>query len=104
MQSLIAVISENIRFYRKKTGLSQLKLAYQLDMAPSYLAEIERGKQYPSIKVLERIANYFGIMPYQLLQPLEMTDEEKKQIETNQTIRALKQQIDSIFDEHLFSK
>ncbi len=103
MQSLQEVISENIKFYRKKTGLSQLKLAYQLEMAPSYLAEIERGKQYPSIKILEKIADYFGIMPYQLLQPLELTDEDKKQIETNQTIRALKQKIDSIFDEHLFS-
>lgn len=103
MQSLLEVISTNVKFYRKKSGLSQLKLAYQLDMAPSYLAEIERGKQYPSLKVVEKIADYFEILPYQLLQPLELTDIEKNQIETNQIIRVLKKQIDNIFDEQLFS-
>ena len=101
MQSLLDVISENVRFYRKKTGLSQLKLAYQLEMAPSYLAEIERGKQYPSLKVVERIANFFEIEPYQLLQPMFLEPEKEKLIEEKRILRAIKQQIDDIFESQL---
>ena len=101
MQSLSDVISENVRFYRKKAGLSQLKLAYQLEMAPSYLAEIERGKQYPSLKVIERIANFFEIEPYQLLQPMLLEPEKESLIEDKRILRSIKQQIDDIFDSHL---
>ena len=101
MQSLSDVISENVRFYRKKAGLSQLKLAYQLEMAPSYLAEIERGKQYPSLKVIERIANFFEIEPYQLLQPMLLEPEKENLIEDKRILRSIKQQIDDIFDSHL---
>jgi len=102
MQSLLEVLSENVRFYRKKTGLSQLKMAYQIEIAPSYLAEIERGKQYPSLKILEKLANYFGIEPYKLLYPLHM-DKKDNSIETIQTLRLLKQEIDGIIDNKIFN-
>ncbi len=101
MQSLLEVLSENVRFYRKKTGLSQLKMAYQIEIAPSYLAEIERGKQYPSLKILEKLANYFEIEPYKLLYPLNM-DKKDSSIETIQALRVLRQEIDEIIDNKIF--
>lgn len=101
MHSLISIISENVRFYRKKAGLSQLKLAYQLEMAPSYLAEIERAKQYPSLKIIERIAHFFEIEPYQLLQPMDLDENKIKSIEEKRILRSIKQKIDQVFEEQL---
>lgn len=101
MQSLTEVVSENVRFYRKKTGLSQLKLAYQLEMAPSYLAEIERGKQYPSLKVVERLASCFKIEPYQLLYPPVQDSGQRMNMETERELRDLKIQIDGIIEDRL---
>ena len=102
MQSLLEIISENVRFYRKKTGLSQLKMAYQIEIAPSYLAEIERGKQYPSLKIIEKLAAYFEIEPYRLLYPLE-TDQRDNSAETIQTLRLLKQELTEIIDNKIFN-
>ncbi len=98
MQSLLEVISENVRFFRKKAGLSQLKLAYQLEMAPSYLAEIERGKQYPSLKIIERMADYFNIEPYQLLQPLELEKNKEISIQEEHLLRTMKEKINNLID------
>ncbi len=102
MHSLLSIISENVRFYRKKAGLSQLKLAYQLEMAPSYLAEIERAKQYPSLKIIERIAHFFEIEPYQLLQPMDLDENKIRSIEEKRILRSIKQKIDQVFEEQLF--
>ena len=101
MQSLLEVISTNVRYYRKQTGLSQLKLAYQLEMAPSYLAEIERGKQYPSLKIIERLASFFQIEPFQLLQPIDLERQKKTSIEERRLLLSLKMEIDRIFDNQL---
>ena len=102
MQSLLEVISENVRFYRKKTGLSQLKMAYQIDIAPSHLAEIERGKQYPSLKIIEKLAAYFKVEPYRLLYPLE-SDKKDNSVETIQTLRLLKQELTETIDKKIFN-
>ena len=41
--------TENLKFYRKKTGLSQQQLAEKCDIATNYLSEIERGQKFPSV-------------------------------------------------------
>ena len=52
-----------------------MKLAVELDMAPSYLTEIETGKQLPSLHVIERIAAYFKVQPYEILYPKDIACE-----------------------------
>jgi transcriptional regulator with XRE-family HTH domain len=42
--------------YRKTLGISQMKLADQMNISPSYIATIEVGKKFPSPEMLERIA------------------------------------------------
>ena len=101
MQGLLTVISENVRFYRKKTGLSQLKMAYQLEMSPSYLAEIERGRQYPSLKVVERLSAFFKIEPYQLLRPLNLEPQKENYIEEERIIRAVRKKMCDMLDSML---
>lgn len=54
-------IGLRIKELRAEADLSQDELAYSIDMARSYLAEIETGKRNVSIQNLERIANGLGI-------------------------------------------
>ena len=50
------LIGEAIRLRRKRTGLTQEKLAERADLNPKYLGEIERGEKIISIEALLRIA------------------------------------------------
>ena len=102
MKELAEIIAENVRFYRTtKTNLSQMKLAVELDMAPSYLTEIETGKQLPSLHVIERIAAYFEIQPYEILYPKDIACEKACNTEHIQSLRVIKEQIDDILDKQI---
>lgn len=54
-------IGLRIKELRAEADLSQDELAYSIDMARSYLAEIETGKRNVSVQNLECIANGLGI-------------------------------------------
>ena len=56
----------NLKEFRKKEGLSQMKLAEYCNIAHSYIGEIEIGRKFPSIDVIERIAEILRIKPYHL--------------------------------------
>ena len=57
---------KNLRFYRKKRGISQLKLSEMVNISPNYLNAVENGKNFPSPEVIQHISDYLGLMPYQL--------------------------------------
>jgi len=57
---------ENLRFWRKKRGFSQLKLSEMVNISPNYLNAVEKGKNFPSPEVIQNISNYLGILPFQL--------------------------------------
>jgi transcriptional regulator with XRE-family HTH domain len=50
------IIGDAIRFYRKRAGRTQEKLAELADLNPKYIGEIERGEKIISIEALLRIA------------------------------------------------
>ncbi len=56
MNNLQLCLSKNMKFYRKKEGLSQAKLAEKAGTAANYIALIEVGKNFPSLPMLEKIA------------------------------------------------
>lgn len=45
---------------RKNKGWTQDYLAAQVDISRAYLANIERGEYYPSLKVAQRISKALG--------------------------------------------
>ena len=53
-----------MREFRRKEGLSQMKLAEFCDTAPSYIGDIEIGRRFPSIDMIEKIAGVLKIEPY----------------------------------------
>ena len=94
-------VAENLKYYRAKTGLSQLKFAIQLEISPSYLNDIESGRQYASLKMLERMAKEFNIAPYQLLLPKDIPVQTAVLTEYENKIRTLKEQVAELFDKCL---
>jgi len=57
---------QNLKKFRKLEGISQAKLAKLCDTDLSYVGQIEMGKRFPSIKLIEKIAVALNIEPYRL--------------------------------------
>ena len=60
------IFIENLRFWRKKRGISQLKLSEMVNISPNYLNAVENGKNFPSPEVIQNISDNLEILPYQL--------------------------------------
>jgi transcriptional regulator with XRE-family HTH domain len=60
--------------FRKKEGLSQMKLAEYCNTSPTYIGEIEVGKKFPSMDMIEKIAGILRIKPYHFF--IDRTEEE----------------------------
>jgi transcriptional regulator with XRE-family HTH domain len=56
----------NLKAYRKLHRISQTHLANLCDSSTGYIGEIESGKRFPSVKMIERIAGAFGIESWHL--------------------------------------
>jgi transcriptional regulator with XRE-family HTH domain len=56
----------NMKKYRKKMQISQMKLAEMLNTSTSYIGEIEISSRVPSMAMVERIAKALKIEPYRL--------------------------------------
>ena len=56
----------NLKSYRKLNSISQTKLAELCDSSTGYIGEIESGKRFPSVNMIERIAGALGIESWHL--------------------------------------
>ncbi len=54
-------VAEIIRELRQKKGISQEKLADAIDSHQVYISEIENGKKIPSLPVIYKATQFFGI-------------------------------------------
>jgi DNA-binding protein len=64
--NLRSIFIENLKNCRKEKGLSQMKLAELCDTSTSYIGEIEIGKKFPSVEMIQQIAAALHIKPYRL--------------------------------------
>jgi transcriptional regulator with XRE-family HTH domain len=71
--TLKQVFIQNLKEFRKKEGISQMKLAEYLNTSPSYIGEIEVGKKFPSMDMIEKIAVILRIKPYNFF--IDQTEE-----------------------------
>ena len=72
--TLKQVFIQNLREFRKKEGITQMKLAEYCNTAPSYIGDIEIGRRFPSLELIEKMADILRIEPYYFF---------KKQAENN---------------------
>ncbi|MBO5483088.1 MAG: helix-turn-helix transcriptional regulator [Spirochaetaceae bacterium] len=54
--NLRKVFSNNIKFYRTQRKLSQQELAEKCNTATNYISEIETGRKFPSIEMIEKLS------------------------------------------------
>ncbi len=66
MADILKKLGARIQEERKKARLTQEELAERVDLSVNYIGYIERGKQAPYLKTLERIADALGIEVYEL--------------------------------------
>lgn len=71
-------IGYRISELRKQAGMSQFQLAKVLNIATSTLGMYETGKREPSLKVMNRIANYFNVTTDYLLGRPDKKDDNTK--------------------------
>lgn len=54
-------VREDLKKERKKRNLTQKEVATYIDIHFSTYSNIERGKRNPSLRVAQKIADFFGI-------------------------------------------
>lgn len=64
---LLKTIGKNIRFLRKKRGLSQIDLAVMVGVDRSYLSGIENGHKNMTIMLLQNVATVLEVALEDLL-------------------------------------
>lgn len=67
------IFAENLKRLRKQKGLSQLKLANELQMAFTFINDIENCKKWISPETLAKISTYFNV-PVSILFDSEKDD------------------------------
>jgi len=65
----------NLKAYRKLHHISQTQLANLCDSSTGYIGEIESGKRFPSVNMIERIAGALEIESWHLFknEPISRT-------------------------------
>ena len=76
-------MSKNLKFYIDKSGKSQKEIADIIGVSTSTFNEWVKGKNYPRIDKIEKLANYFGILKSDLI---EEKSEDHKEMQKNNGI------------------
>lgn len=66
--SVLQTIGSNIRYYRKKLGLSQERLAEVAHLHRTYIGSVERGERNVSALNIAKIAKALKVRPHVLLE------------------------------------
>lgn len=79
-------VGKNIRYYRKKRGLTQEELAEKLGITASYLSYMELHERRITIEVLQQIAEILDISIVKLLDNVIYDEQEQAWIHLGDTL------------------
>ncbi|MCO5063548.1 MAG: helix-turn-helix domain-containing protein [Rhizobiaceae bacterium] len=60
-------LAKNLRRLRQEKCLSQEAFAHEAGIHRTYVSDLERGARNPTITVVDKIAEFLGVRPGQLL-------------------------------------
>ena len=69
MTNIRSVLSYNMKSRRKALGLSQIDLAEKTGSAANYISKIEAERQFPSVEMIEKLADALQIDTVDLFSP-----------------------------------
>ena len=75
-------LGEKIKYYRKKSGLTQKAFATLLNMATGTIQQYELGKRQPRLETLEKISEVLNIHPYELYSEDDFIAESEREWKT----------------------
>ncbi|MDR1803484.1 MAG: helix-turn-helix domain-containing protein [Treponema sp.] len=71
MARLQDIFVKNLKKYRRKSGFTQAQLAEKVNVSTHHIGMIELSRNYPTLELVERIANALNIEIHELfLDPL----------------------------------
>ena len=83
MASLREIFAHNLKKKRRNSGLSQAKLAEKVNVSTHHIATIETARNYPTLDLVERMANALNIEIYELfIDPLSPPEEMERLYQT----------------------
>ena len=66
-RKITAAVAARIRYFRKKSAMSQEELALKANLNPAYFGQVERGLKCPTVDTLFKIAFALEVHPSELL-------------------------------------
>lgn len=78
-------VGEQLRYYRRKNGISQETLALIAEVNPAYVGQIERGEKSPTINMMKKLSDALGISLATLFTPIPDTEETPSETRTHET-------------------
>jgi len=69
MVSIRGILALNLKEYRRKSGLTQEKLAEKAGISANYLSMVEISRKFPTPEMLDRLAQTLNIQTFQLFDP-----------------------------------
>lgn len=92
-------LSKNMKFHRRRLGLSQAALAERAGTAPNYIALIEVGKNFPSLPMLEKIAAALEVDALDLFDKGGLISIDKESLRTD-ILQKISIAVDDMFAKH----
>lgn len=72
---LVQMLGRNVRAARQARRMSQEQLAFEAEMKPSYVSDLEPGTRNPSVRALGRLAKALDVEPADLLRHIDKAKE-----------------------------
>lgn len=93
------IFSKNLRFYTEKSGKTQKELSEIVGVATSTFNDWINAKKYPRMNMVEKLANYFGILKSDLIEAKTAEHRDLQKKNDNLTDIVLRLRMDEDFAE-----
>lgn len=70
-QEIAAIFGPVLAKARQNAGMTQESLAFECELHPTYISQVERGIKSPTLRTLFKMAAALGIKPSSLVKSLE---------------------------------
>ena len=104
MTHIQEVFISNLRYFRKMKGLTQLAFSEAIELSPNYLNAVEKGKNFPSPEVLQRIVDVLDILPFELFLENQHSIKDKENQNVTKIIQDLRFEINKKIDDFIVNK